>query len=174
VLTELRDRRTASRPPGRGLATAALIGGLLYSALSVYWGLRGAWLLDTLGGSLERAGRTGYGNVMLAVWAAAALKGIAAVLPMLAVHGIARRPGWDRAVRALAWTEAAVLTGYGLILTSAGVLTQTGTVHTSPTADHHALAWHAYLWDPWFLLWGLLVTAALVRSRRHSLSSNRG
>ena len=33
-------------------------------------------------------------------------------------------------------------------------------------ADHRALAWHAYLWDPWFLLWGLLVTAALLRGRR--------
>jgi len=32
-------------------------------------------------------------------------------------------------------------------------------------ADHRALAWHAYLWDPWFLVWGVLVTAALLRSR---------
>jgi hypothetical protein len=29
------------------------------------------------------------------------------------------------------------------------------------TADHRALAWHAYLWDPWFLIWGLLVVGAL-------------
>jgi hypothetical protein len=33
------------------------------------------------------------------------------------------------------------------------------------SADHRALAWRAYLWDPWFLVWGLLVTAALLRSR---------
>ena len=33
-------------------------------------------------------------------------------------------------------------------------------------ADRRALTWHAYLWDPWFLLWGLLVLAALCRDRR--------
>jgi hypothetical protein len=27
--------------------------------------------------------------------------------------------------------------------------------------DHRALAWHTYLWDPWFLMWGLLVAGAL-------------
>ena len=38
-------------------------------------------------------------------------------------------------------------------------------IGTPANADHRALAWHAYLWDPWFLVWGLLVTAALLRSR---------
>jgi len=33
-------------------------------------------------------------------------------------------------------------------------------------ADHRALAWHAYLGDPWFLLRGLLVTAALLPGGR--------
>ena len=28
-----------------------------------------------------------------------------------------------------------------------------------------ALKWHAYLWDPWFLIWGLFVFLALWRSR---------
>ena len=25
--------------------------------------------------------------------------------------------------------------------------------------------WHAYPWDPWFLLWGLLIATALLRSK---------
>ncbi len=40
-----------------------------------------------------------------------------------------------------------------------------GLIGTPANADHRALAWHAYLWDAWFLVWGLLVTAALLRSR---------
>ena len=46
-----------------------------------------------------------------------------------------------------------------------GLLVQAGLIGTPGGADHRALAWHAYLWDPWFLVWGVLVTAALFRSR---------
>ena len=37
---------------------------------------------------------------------------------------------------------------------------------SSPSSDHKALAWHAFLWDPWFLVWGLLLAAALTLTRR--------
>jgi hypothetical protein len=92
--------------------------GLAYAAVSVYWAAGGTWLLDTVGGGLGQQGRAGDLGVIVAVWAAAALKFTGAVVPLAAAG-----------------------------------------------ADHRALAWHAYLWDPWFLLWGVLVTAALVRSR---------
>jgi hypothetical protein len=32
-------------------------------------------------------------------------------------------------------------------------------------ADRLAMKWHAYLWDPWFLVWGIFVFLALWRSR---------
>ena len=95
-------------PSGLGFAWAALIVGLLYAALSVYWGLGGAWLLDTIGGSLEEQGRAGNPGVMLAVWAAAVIKMTAAVLPLMAMRGLSR-PVRDRIVWALAWAEAAIL-----------------------------------------------------------------
>src|SRR5260370_24533774 len=69
-------------------------------------------------------------------------------------------------MRGLAWLEAAIRTIYGLVLTGAGLLVQSGAIASAASADHRALAGHAYLWDPWFLLWGVLVTAALVRSRQ--------
>ena len=28
-----------------------------------------------------------------------------------------------------------------------------------------AIAWHAYFWDPWFVLWGGVFTVAMWRSR---------
>ena len=52
----------------------------------------------------------------------------------------------------LAWAEAAILIVYGLVQTAAGLLVQADVIHASATADHRALAWHAYLWDPWFLI----------------------
>ena len=142
--------------------------GLAYAAISVYWAVGGTWLLATIGGTLEQQGRAGNPGIIVAVWAAAVLKIIGAIVP-LAAAGVT--PGqattaWRRQMRVLAWLQAAILTVYGLALTSAGLLVQTGAIASAASADHRALAWHAYLWDPWFLLWGVLVTASLVRSRQ--------
>jgi Protein of unknown function (DUF3995) len=154
--------------PGAWPARAALLVGLAYAGISVYWGLGGTWLLDTVGGSLAASGRDGSAGIMTAVWGAAGLKIIAAVLPVLAA-GRAAAAGpvlRRRGLRVLGWAEAVILTLYGLVLTTVGLLVQSGLIRAGAGADHRALAWHAYLWDPWFLLWGLLVTAALLRVRR--------
>lgn len=128
--------------------------------MSIYWGVGGTWLLDTVGGSLARLGRSRDATVIAAVWAAAALKLVAAPLPVIAVREPTRR-----AARTLAWVAAAILTVYGAVLTVIGLLVQAGVIHSSAHADRKALAWHAYLWDPWFLLWGLLIVVALLRGR---------
>ena len=135
------------------MAAAALVVGLLYAAVSIYWGLGGTWLLNTIGGALEKQGRAGHAGIVFAVWAAVALKVIAAALPMVALRRQIS-PARDRTIWLLAWIEAGTLTIYGLALTAAGLLVQAGAIRAPATADHRALAWHAYLWDPWFLIWG--------------------
>jgi hypothetical protein len=166
---------SSARATGLRAAQAAFAVGLLYAAISVYWGAGGTWLLDTVGSGLGK-GHGGSALVVLAVWLAVGLKVIAAVLPLLAVNadtstgaGRLRLTGprltWPRLIRGLTWVEAVILTVYGLVWTAVGLLVQAGVIGTSATADHRALEWHAYLWDPWFLVWGLLVTAALIRSR---------
>ena len=157
--------RAYARASGLWPAWAAFALGLLYALVSLYWGLGGSWLLDTVGASLTQPGRSAGPLVVLAVWCAVALKLIAAVLPLLAVGVGAARVRRRYLIRALACVEAAILTCYGLSLTAVGLLVQAGLIGTPANADHRALAWHAYLWDPWFLVWGVLVTAALLRSR---------
>jgi Protein of unknown function (DUF3995) len=162
----IRQRRAAAR--GLRLAQAACVAGLAYAAISVYWAVGGTWLLDTVGGTLDQQAHAGNLGIILAVWAAAVLKIIGAIVP-LAAAGVRPRQvttGQRRQMRVLAWLEAAILTIYGLVLTGAGLLVQSGVIGSAASADHRALAWHAYLWDPWFLLWGVLITAALVRSRQ--------
>ncbi len=160
----LGDRGPDPARNGWRAAQAACIVGLLYAAISVYWGLGGTWLLDTVGGSLAKHGRARDAAVIIAVWAAAALKVVAAILPLLALRRLSS-PARNREVWALAWIAAVVLTIYGLVLTAVGLLVQADVIHPSASADHRALAWHAYLWDPWFLVWGLLVATALLRGR---------
>ena len=74
-----------------------------------------------------------------------------------AVQGTATWPG--------ARLEAAILTGYGLVPTASGLLVQAGVIKAAAHADRLALKWHACLWDPWFLIWGIFVFLALWRSR---------
>jgi Protein of unknown function (DUF3995) len=148
-------------------AVGALVIGLAYAAISAYWALGGTWLLDTVGIALSKPGQAGRTAALLTVWAAAVVKAIAAVLPVVAAggwHRVADR-GWLRPVRVLAWTEAVILTGYGSVLTATGLLVQGGVIAAAPDADRQALRWHAYLWDPWFGVWGILVVIALRRSR---------
>jgi hypothetical protein len=148
---------------GLSAASAACACGLVYVAISLYWALGGSWLLATVGTSL--AG-TSSAAVKFAVWAAVALKAIAAFLPLAAI-GAPRSPprGWEQWLRRVTWIEALILTAYGLVLTATGLLVQSGVIAPPANADHRALRWHAYLWDPWFLVWGFLVTTALVQRR---------
>jgi hypothetical protein len=98
---------------------------------------------------------------------AAAAKAVAALLPLLAVGVWPRTAngGLRRLARALTWIEAAILAGYGLVLTASGLLVQAGVIKAAAHADRLALKWHACLWDPWFLIWGIFVFLALWRSR---------
>jgi hypothetical protein len=148
-------------------ALAGLVVGLAYAAISVYWAVGGRWLLNTVGISLSQRGQAGHLAALLAVWGAAAVKAVAALLPLLAVGVWPRTAngGLRRLARVLTWIEAAILTGYGLILTASGLLVQAGVIKAAANADRLALKWHAYLWDPWFLIWGIFVFLALWRSR---------
>ncbi|MGI9092281.1 MAG: DUF3995 domain-containing protein [Mycobacteriales bacterium] len=145
-------------------AVLALVVGGGYAVVSGYWAVGGTGLLDTVGGVFQRAGRSGGTAVVVALWIVVAIKLIAAVLPLLVLRPALRR-GWRRVVWTLAWVDAVILTLYGLVLTTTGLLVQADVVQATNGADHRALAWHAYLWDPWFLVWGLLVGAALLCRR---------
>ncbi|HEU5389333.1 MAG TPA: hypothetical protein VFV73_25885 [Streptosporangiaceae bacterium] len=51
---------------------------------------------------------------------------------------------------------------------TAGSLVLTGAVRPAVTVDWTALHWHVLVWDMWFLIWGILPTAATVAAWRQS------
>lgn len=156
-------------------AVVAMVLGLGNAAVTVYWLAGGTWLLDTVGGEIEQWGRQRGAPVLVAMAAVAAVKLIvAASAPLYAGRGRrwAPAPLFDLAGtrwgRALGWTAATGLVLYGGLLTMVGLAVQVGLVHAAGDADHRALRWHAYLWDPWFLAWGLALGATLWTSSCHA------
>lgn len=157
--------------PRRTARVAAVVAaglGTGHALISAYWAVGGTALLDTIGGDLERWGRERGAAVVAALWAVALFKlAVALAAPVLAGMGgraVPRRLR-GRRPRVLGWAAAVVLVAYGGILTGAGLLVDAGVIDAAPDADHRALAWHTYLWDPWFLLWGVAFALSLWLSR---------
>jgi hypothetical protein len=136
------------------------------AAVSTYWAAGGTALLDTVGGTFERWGRERPAGAVLALVAIAVLKLVVAVAAPILVRAVPA-PAWavGRVPRLLGWIAAVVLTLYGGVLTAAGLMVEAGVIDPAPDADRHALAWHAWFWDPWFLLWGVAFVVALRHSR---------
>ena len=155
----------------RGAAVAASIAaglGAANAAVSAHWALGGTALLDTIGGEIERWGRERSAGVVVALWLIVVLKLVGAPAPLVLVGvGATRLPAWtrDRRARLVGWIAAIGLTLYGGVLSVAGLLVEVGALDAADDADEHALAWHAYLWDPWFALWGAAFAVSLWRSR---------
>jgi hypothetical protein len=168
-------RRVTRLDRGAGVAavTSASLGATS-AALSAYWALGGMALLDTIGGEIESWGRERSTEVVATLWVITVAKLVGAVAPLVLVGvGADRLPAWTRArpMRALGWIVAIGLTAYGGVLTVAGLLVEAGVFETAGDADEHAIAWHAYFWDPWFLLWGVAFAVAMWRSRPQASES---
>lgn len=155
----------------KAAAWLAAVLGLASAAVSAYWAVGGTALVDTVGGDIERWGRERGVAVVAALLAITVLKAVVAVAaPILA--GLVDLPAWTRrrVWRVLGWIAAAVLAVYGGVLTVAGLLVETGAIEPGPDADRHALAWHAWFWDPWFFLWGAAFLVTLSRTRPRAVT----
>lgn len=145
------------------LLAAAAVAGVIHAAFSLYWALGGHWLLPTVGQwavDLAREAPLASGIVLSFV---AAVKCAVAFTPLLASQGRIPHP---RVWRGLAWVAAVILTGYGALNTIVAWLVLGGALRPEGGFDRQAMNGHAYLWDPLFLVWGLLLGAGLLVGAR--------
>lgn len=157
-----RDASTGRRLRCAAYGSAGLA--LLSAAVSAYWTFGGGALLSTVGGDLEAIARGG-GAPAVALGAgtiAAKLAGAALSLALVRPWG---RQLPQRLLDGLALAAAALLVAYGGLLVLAGAGALLGLTGSAP-AEPTALRWHVLFWDPWFLLWGLLLGVAAVQHRR--------
>jgi uncharacterized protein DUF3995 len=144
-------------------AYAACAWALLFALMSFYWALGGEFGLNTLGLGIQALAHD-PGFIAL-VW----LTGIAKVLGGLFALTLARPwllwlpPIWKLA---LAWVGGAALALYGSVNLVVEWLIVTGAIHIAGVAVTEGIRWHARLWDPWWLLGGILFLLAAWQYQR--------
>lgn len=154
-------------------AIAAAVVAALSASTSLYWALGGSVGLATVGGSIEELARSADTRATVLVWTTVVLKVVAVMLALALIRPWGRR--LPRILLVLAGgIGAVVLTVYGALLTVVGALALTGVLATDAATDRYALTWHVLLWDPVFLLWGLLLGAATLLFRRRGRPQDVG
>ena len=144
-------------------AYAACVWALLFALMSFYWALGGQLGLNTLGAGI-RALAHDPGFVAI-VW----LTGIAKVIGGLFALTLVRPwahwlpPIWKLA---LAWIGGAGLALYGGVNLIVEWLVVVGVIQMNGLEVTEGIRWHAWLWDPWWLLGGVLFLLAAWRYRR--------
>lgn len=156
--------RSASTAPApiprtsRRLFVLAAVAGLLHAAPSLYWAAGGSALLETVGEFAVEMRATGGTTVALMLVGVGLAKLAGALVPLFD-HA---SPPPHRWVRLASWTGAGLMLVWG----GAGMLgAWVGLLTGATTWAHPAAMGHAMLWDPLFVLWGLLLAGALWTSR---------
>jgi len=141
------------------------------AAVTAYWTAGGTLLLDTVGGTFEELGRartaTTVGLGVVVVTAKVAGGMLALALARQRRVPIGRRDIVRRFARFLGIAGGILLAGYGGLLVLVGGLVLTGVVTPSTPVNERALRWHVFVWDLWFLLWGLALLVAAGAPQRN-------
>ena len=132
---------------------AAFAWGLIFAAISFYWGAGGTLGVETVWGSAT-SGVAQSPALRAAVWVTGVLKVVAAILAIALVTDWGRRLP-HRLLTAMGWTAFGVLALYGGVNVLAEALTVAGVIRPT-SVDWKPLLWHLYVWDMSFLLWGIL------------------
>ena len=133
------------------------------AAVSLYWTPGGTRLLDTVGGSLEDLARDRSGGALALGIVVVLVKAIGGLLALALVRPWGARIG-RRLLVFLGSSASALLVLYGGVYVLVGGLVLGGAITPSQPVDRHGLRWHVFVWDLWFLLWGLALGLATWRS----------
>lgn len=155
---------------------AAATWAFLFAALSFYWGLGGRAGTSTLGPALVAMGNDPW-FVAVGLWGFGIIKAIGGVVALALVQPWGREIP-RRLLLAAAWVGGAVALLYGAALLIQHGLMLLGATTIPAGLGRTAARWHLVLWDPWWMLGGILfiLTAwfASTRDRRRREGSFPG
>lgn len=153
-------------PEGSWASYAAAIVAFAFAGVSFYWAAGGMAGVTTLGGSIERMATARAPGFVTVVWVTAVLKLAGGVLALALARPWTRELPRRWLLRA-AWGAAILLTLYGAVQTASVALLRVGVFKPDPPVDSTVLWWRLLLWEPWFLLWGILLGLAARNAGRN-------
>lgn len=137
---------------------AACAWALIFAAASFYWAAGGTAGAETIGPALTSLALARDPEFVAALWITGALKVAAGLLALALVQSWGRLiPRWLLLVAG--WGASAGLVLYGAASFVQHALMLAGAVPLPAGLGETAARWHLLLWDPWWLLGGLLFAA---------------
>ncbi|MDQ3577557.1 MAG: DUF3995 domain-containing protein [Actinomycetota bacterium] len=160
------DRQASGSGMWAGYATAACA--FLFAAVSFYWGFGGTLALDTVGQEAVQQVEDGELGIYLAVWAAGLAKVVGGLAALALVLPWGRRvfPHWMLSL--VGWGGAAVLITYGAAQVLILAMVKAGAIEPDGPIDWTGFYGHLYIWDPWFVVWGVLMAITAFYYTRNS------
>jgi hypothetical protein len=134
---------------------AAATWAFLFAATSFYWALGGRLGVETIGPGITGPVLAGDPTILAVVWITGALKVMAGVVALALVQPWGRRiPRW--ALLLAGWGASALFLVYGAANLIQDALVVAEAIPTPAGLGAVAARWHLFLWDPWWLLGGVL------------------
>jgi len=138
-------------------ARAACAWSFVFAAMSFYWALGGTLGQNTQSPQILELSTEPW--FITIVWLTGLLKVLAGLLALSLVQRWGEGfPVWLR--RTAVWSVGLILTFYSGANLAARGLMALGILHTPASMRSAAATWHLVLWDPWFLLGGVLFLSA--------------
>lgn len=142
---------------GRWAGYAAAACAFLFALTSFYWGFGGTFALDTVGREAVELIEAGDPGIYLAVWFAGFVKVAGGVLALALVQPWGRKRFRHWMLMLGGWGGAAALILYGAAQLGIQLLVRAGILVPPGDMDWRGFYGHLYLWDPWFIVWGVLM-----------------
>jgi hypothetical protein len=148
---------------------AACAWALVFAAMSFYWAAGGRIGIETQAGSIQTAAQDPDAEFVAVLWVTGVVKVVGALLALALIQR------WGRKIRRRMLLVAAWIAGGGMVLYG-GVNFVVGAVVAllraieviDTPADTSAFWWHLLLWDPWWILGGVLFSIAALNYQRRS------
>lgn len=142
---------------GRWAGYATAVCAFLFALTSFYWGFGGTFALDTVGREAVERVEAGDVGIYLAVWLAGFVKLAGGLLALALVQPWGRRYLRHWMLMLAGWGGSAVLILYGGAQIGIQLMVRAGVLVPPGEMDWRGFYGHLYLWDPWFVVWGILM-----------------